>query len=90
MEYKKTHSCQNTASTAVSYPYSSGIQVLTNYYHGADCYTVIVIVIIMLLWPFYLTVTTDLINFIIVTCKIWWKISLAHETSMAETETLAF
>jgi len=37
-----------------------------------------------------LTATTDLINFIIVTCKIWRKIGLGHETSMAETETLAF
>jgi len=35
-----------------------------------------------------LTATTDLINFIIVTCKIWRKIGLGHETSMAETETL--
>ena len=35
-----------------------------------------------------LTATTDLINFNIVTCKIWWKIGLGHETSMAETETL--
>ena len=41
----------------------------------------------MLSWPFYLTATTDLINFIIVTCKIWRKIGLGHETSMAETET---
>jgi len=39
----------------------------------------------MLLWLFYLTVTTDLISFIIVTCKIWQKIGLRHETSMAET-----
>jgi len=30
---------------------------------------------------------TDLINFIIVTCKIWQKIGLGHETLMAETET---
>ena len=35
-----------------------------------------------------LTATTDLINFIIVTCKIWRKIGLGHKTSMAETETL--
>ena len=34
-----------------------------------------------------LTAKTDLFNFIIVTCKIWWKIGLGHETSMAETET---
>jgi len=32
-------------------------------------------------------VTTDLINFIIVTCKIWRKIGLGHQTSMAETKT---
>ena len=35
-----------------------------------------------------LTATTDLIKFIIVTCKIWRKIGLEHETSMVETETL--
>ena len=34
-----------------------------------------------------LTATTDLINFIIVTCKIWRKIGLGLETLMAETET---
>ena len=51
------------------------------------CYSVIII--IMLRWPFYFTPTTDLINTIIVTWKIWRKIGLGHETSMAETETLA-
>jgi len=34
-----------------------------------------------------LTATTDLINFIIVTCKIWRKIGLGYEASMAETDT---
>jgi len=29
-----------------------------------------------------------LINFIIVTCKIWRKIGLGHKTLIAETETL--
>jgi len=58
------------------------------YCHSADCYTVIII--IMLPWPFYLTAMTDLISFIIVTSKIWQKIGLGHETSTAETETLAF
>jgi len=34
-----------------------------------------------------LTAITDMINFIIVTCKFWQKIGLGHEMSMAETET---
>ena len=34
-----------------------------------------------------LTATTDLINFIIVICKICRKIGLGHEMLMAETET---
>jgi len=77
MEYKKNRflsEVQNTMSTAVTYHYSSGI-----YYHSADWYTVITI--IMLPWSFYLTAMTDLINFIGVTCKIWRKIGLGHETS---------
>jgi len=34
-----------------------------------------------------LTSTTDFINFTVLTCKIWRKIGLGHETSMADTET---
>jgi len=60
------------------------INAVKTYYHSvADCCTVIVI----LCCHFYLIATTDLINFIILTCQIWPRIDLDMRPRRDETLT---